>query len=96
MSGKLTYESIKEAHDSLGKMTHEPNIFVYPAHVIVLAIRAGYIRKEGDRMFMQNYPYPGVNGSEVFLSENINTSYKGYEVSKMIFDEFEGGNDASK
>ncbi len=84
---ELTYDDIHKAAENIGS-EYKPKIFIFHPTTIAILYQNKYIRKDGKRMFLVNVPYPMLNGAEVFASEDIPTPKHGYEVSKIIYDEF--------
>ncbi len=87
---ELTYDDLLKAAENMGS-EYRPKVFVFHPTTIAYLYKNKYIRKDGERMFLVNVPYPMLNGAEVFASEDIPTSKHGYEVSKIIYDEFGEG-----
>ena len=87
---ELTYDDIRKAAENMGS-EYRPKIFIFHPTTIAYLYKNKYIRKDGERMFLVDVPYPMLNGAEVFASEDIPTPKHGYEVSKIIYDEFGEG-----
>ena len=85
----ITYEDLFKIQEILKKDEFKPKVFVFYPEVIKYGKKEGVIREESDgRMFLQNL-HDLINGSEIFASNYVPSPKYGYEVSKVIYDEFE-------
>jgi len=78
--GKLTYDDLLKAHETMGKMETGRPTLIYHSTVIARAVREGAMREDEDgRMWTVIPSVPPAHNIEVFASDEVDES-KGFYV----------------